>query len=93
MTITIEKGIPLPEVRKRQPKGQFGEVMAKMEVGDSFVCEGEKFNTLQSALRLAAKRAGITITTRRENEEAETPVKVRVWRVASPVVDMAGGKS
>lgn len=89
MTITIEKGIPLPEVRKRQPKNPYIEVMAKMEVGDSFVCEGAKFNTLQGALRAAAKKAGVSITTRRENENEDgTGVKVRVWRVAGDTETM-----
>jgi hypothetical protein len=79
MTIQIEKGVPMPETRGPRTYGAYREVMAAMEVGDSFVAEGEKMPTLQSAVRQAARRAKINITVRREGEES---VKLRVWRVA-----------
>lgn len=78
MTFRIDKGVPLPESRGRKPCGAYAEVMSKMEIGDSFVTEGEKMPSLQSAVRQAAKRARITITARREGEEG---FKLRVWRV------------
>lgn len=87
MTIQIEKGIPLPEVRRRQPKNPYGEVMRQMEIGDSFACEGSKFNTLQGVIRAAAKKAGIAITVRREGKEG---CKLRVWRVANTIVAKCG---
>lgn len=90
MTIKIEKGIPLPEVRKRQPKSPYDEAMKQMEVGDSFVCEGVKFNTVQGTLRRAAKKVGINVTVRRESEEDVSPVKLRVWRVADTKVGTCG---
>lgn len=53
--------------------------MSKLEVGDSFITDGEKMTTLQSSIRQAAKRAKISITVRREGDEG---IKLRVWRVA-----------
>ena len=81
MTIQIEKGVPMPEVRARKSYGTYKDVMAKMEVGDSFVADGEdgKVTTLQSSIRQAAKRAKVNITVRREGEEG---CRLRVWRVA-----------
>lgn len=77
----IEKNIPIPEQRGRKPSGTYSKLMNAMEVGDSFVAEGEKLQTVQSAVRQAAHRAGIKITTRQEEAEGEV-VKLRVWRVA-----------
>lgn len=79
MTIQIEKDVPMPEFRSRKTYSAYKDVMSKLEVGDSFVAEGEKMPTLQSAVRQAAKRAKVNITVRREGEER---VKLRVWRVA-----------
>lgn len=83
----IEKNIPIPEQRGRKPNGTYSSLMGQMQVGDSFLAEGEKLQTVQSAVRQAAHRAGIKITTRREEEDEhgnkfpEGIVKLRVWRV------------
>jgi hypothetical protein len=77
MTIQIEKNVPMPESRGPRGYGAYREVMKKLEVGDSFIAEGSKMTTLQSAIRQAAKRANINITVRREGEEG---CKIRVWR-------------
>lgn len=82
MTIKIEKGVSLPQSRGRKTSNTFGEVMALMEVGDSFVAEGVKISTLQSKVRLAARKAEISITVRPESEIGDAVCKVRVWRVA-----------
>lgn len=77
----------MPEVTQRKTYGAYREVMAAMEVSDSFVAEGGKITTLQSAVRQAAKRAKINITVRREGEEG---CKLRVWRVADANVAACG---
>lgn len=80
----IDKNVPLPESRGRKRAITYGDVMKKLEVGDSFVAVGEKMGSVQSAVRQAAKRAGIKITARREGTEG---VKLRVWRVGDDFVD------
>lgn len=77
----IEKNIPIPERRGRKPNGIYSKLMGAMQVGDSFLAEGEKLQTVQSAVRQAAHRAGIKITTRQEDSDEENVVKLRVWRI------------
>ena len=80
----IEKNVPIPdESRGRKPRGTYSEVIEKLEVGDSFVVEGYSAATMQSAVRQAAKRAGIKITIRHEEDDRSESEKVRlrVWRV------------
>lgn len=87
----IEKNIPIPEQRGRKPNGTYSEVMSKMDVGDSFVAEGDKSQTIQSAVRQAARRIGIKVTTRQldETDPQFNPdkVKIRVWRIEGQLVD------
>lgn len=80
----IEKGIPLPgEDRGRKPRGTYSDVVEKLEVGDSFVAEGTSGPTMQSAIRAAAKRAGIKVTIRNITSDDDVNVKLRVWRIES----------
>lgn len=93
----IEKNVPMPEARGRKPHDHYSEVMSKLEIGDSFVAEGERSQTIQSAIRRSARRAGIKVTTRQLNEGDEQfvadKVKIRVWRVeGEPTVRIASSE-
>lgn len=77
----IEKGVPIPAAGGRKPRGTYSDAIEKLEVGDSFTVTGENAATMQSALRKAAKRAGIKITVRNLTRQGDVEVTLRVWRV------------
>lgn len=69
MTITIKQGIPMP-----QAESPIRAALRDMEIGDSFdLTTGERN---KGALNAAAKRVGISITTRKIDGG------IRVWRTA-----------
>jgi hypothetical protein len=69
--IKIQKGVPIPQLTWAS-KNPLVLAMAKMKNGDSFLYPVMK----RSYLSIAAKRAGIVITTRSVDE-----ANVRVWRI------------
>lgn len=77
----IEKNIPVPERRGRKPHGTYSKVMEELGVGDSFVAEGANVQTVQSAVRQAARRAGICITTAQDEDSVPGAIRLRVWRI------------
>lgn len=89
----IEKGVPIPDGRGRKPRGTYSDVIGKLEVGDSFTVTGENAATMQSALRQAAKRAGIKITVRNMTEQGDELATLRVWRVEGEPCAVAQGMS
>jgi hypothetical protein len=77
---SFEKGVKMPAVGR---KGSHTEIpWSKMEIGDSFAIpapsDDKEINNLRAALARAAKREGVTVSTRHMNNEG----KVRCWRVA-----------
>jgi hypothetical protein len=84
--IKIEKNFPLPDRLQRDNKAnrkELEEVLAKMEIGDSFVIRRHRVKTV----RKIAKELGITIA-----ESALDPCrkKARVFRVGrSPVIRLS----
>ena len=79
MTFTIEKGVPLPEHKKRYEKKYPFETM---EIGDSFVvpiAPDKSPSGLFSSISQAKKRLNINLTT------ARVDGGIRVWRVALPL--------
>jgi len=75
MTLEIEKNVPIPKRKAGQAYGTYTDLFNKMVEGDSFIAEG-KMASLQSAIRQAAKRAGVKILTRKESDD-----KLRVWNL------------
>lgn len=79
----IEKNVPIPpKTPGRKARNPYIEVLEKMAVGDSFVASGDKLATIQSAIRQAAQRLGVRITTRRVDAEAGMQ-SLRVWLLGS----------
>lgn len=68
--IAIEKGVPLPPVKTRQPKYP----LAAMQVGDSFLLPPDMTGT-KANIYSKASALGMKVTLR------ATPEGLRVWRV------------
>lgn len=68
----IEKGIPLSKVNLSRP---FRYPWAQMEVGDSFIFQGERKN-IATVAHAYGRRHNIKFATR------NMPDGVRVWRIA-----------
>ena len=71
MTLAVDKGIPLPEEKKRNvyPYKQ-------MDVGDSFFAPGTKITVMCNLQYRMGKKTGMKFTARKEGDG------VRVWRIA-----------
>lgn len=73
MAYKIEKGIPIPEIRKRN---KWGELLASLEVGDSVYIKGKLARSqLGPSLALAEKKWRKKFVGRRE------ALGMRLWRV------------
>ena len=68
---TIEKNVPIPENRGRLSKYPFGE----MELGDSFVVEKEKMNTIRTNCSTYGKSHKKKFVVRKDGD------KIRCWRI------------
>jgi hypothetical protein len=75
--IVIEKHVPPPQAGH----GSWGSVLARMEVGDSFVTDDDKH--ARAAMRVAASRLNVHLTIRKEVDAEGKPVvgKMRAWRI------------
>jgi len=79
----IEHGIPIPESRmaritekreKKPPTGKNAQLLAKMQVGDSFLAPLEEVQDALNKFYVPANRMGMRIATRKVDGG------VRVWR-------------
>ena len=71
-TVTIEKGIPIPDPGANHLKYPW----TTMEIGDSFIARPQKRSSLSSVLRRYGPKRFIT---RKVNEDGVD--KIRVWRI------------
>lgn len=69
INLVVEKSVPVPAGKKRYP-------YKEMDIGDSFLVDGGKIQTVCNANYRASKRLGMTFMARKEGEG------VRVWRTA-----------
>lgn len=79
--IKIESGIPIQEGRGR-PKAQtpYEAALSVMTKGQSFVVDGKNINTINSAIRNAARSVGVKVVVRKiVLESDENCVRARVW--------------
>jgi hypothetical protein len=74
----IEKGLAIPPVGPPKREAEFGPVLKALEVGDSFVVESEKGQTIRST----AKNLKIQVAIRKHEK---LPGMIRVWRTADVV--------
>lgn len=78
MKLEVEKGVPIPELRKLQTTW-LQPVIAKLEPADSFFVPTDKPASIRSLALKCAMRLHITCTTRVRIEDG---VKgIRIWRV------------
>ncbi len=78
MTIKIEKGIPIPEVK---PKTPYGWPLFEMEIGDSFTAPNSAGKI--SNMNIWGKKNGMKFTKRVLNPEKDYADRtMRVWRIA-----------
>ena len=76
MTVTIEKGIPLPGKLGTKNSNKYGAIpWTQMEVGDSFVFEA----TGVAYMKHAARKHGVTIFIKTLSKG-----RYRVWRIETP---------
>lgn len=66
--MNVEKGVPLPEGKRRYP-------YKVMEVGDSFLVEGSSLQVVCNANYRAGKKLGKRFIARKDGEG------IRVWRM------------
>lgn len=81
--LKIESGIALPELEPVFKRSAWPELLAKMAVGDSIFIEGGTI-AKYAYVRAIAKKQDITVTFRKSQHG------VRMWRIATPVVDDDG---
>ena len=78
MNMKIDRGIPPPEKRGRPTNNAYEVLMRQLEIGDSFVPEGdEAHHAKQTIIRRTAKRLGIRVTISVAEDGS-----MRVWRIA-----------
>ncbi len=68
----IEKGIPLPPVRRRMTLYP----LANMEVGDSILVQESDQGRIRSTIWQFARRNGVKFVSRKESDGA-----IRIWRI------------
>ena len=68
MSITIERGLPLPKMKRKYP-------WEELQVSDSFFVDGVKESVFRTYASLTAKKLGITLTVRKEANG------LRCWRI------------
>ena len=73
MTVMIDKGIAIPEIKR---KNRTSYPYDAMDVGDSFFAPGTKITVMCNLQYRIGKRTGRKFTARREGNG------VRVWRIA-----------
>jgi hypothetical protein len=91
--ITIEKNVPIPELTRGPGScGKYKFVEENMEVGDSFVVNGNTpditpralkswvYNRKRKATKLSLRRRAYAIRTL--SGTCSNPISIRVWRVA-----------
>lgn len=76
ITITIEKGVPIPPLSGRKGKGEWQIFLSGLEIGDSFLLPTEEAKASRN-IPYAARGIGIKVTRRQMKDGS-----VRVWRVA-----------
>ena len=79
----IEKGYPIPELRKENPNQEIAEFLKKLEVGDSFavtLSDTRVLNSIAATCHGWAKKIGIKLATRTLKDERGRKVGMRVWR-------------
>lgn len=74
----IDDNIPLPP-NPCAPQSQFQVVINELKIGQSFFIATAKVESTRVLVLKCATRAGVTITTRKWEQEGETGL--RVWRV------------
>ncbi len=71
--IQIDKGVPIRAIRRGRTK-ELGELLRRMDVGDSFLLTEHPMSD-RSLAKAAAKQAGIKLTSR------TVEGGIRVWRI------------
>ena len=82
--ITIEKNVPRPPIRMRDGKRAKYDFLTTLEIGDSFVINGNMPDykpSCSSTLYAQAKERGLKVSIRTEEGPAKLPTRIRVWRV------------
>ena len=75
----VQKGVPAPQGTKPGPARKYP--INEMEVGDSFLAEGEQANSTRCKALNSAKSYGRR-TGKKFRARTVLPGRVRIWRVA-----------
>ena len=81
--ITIEKNVPRPPIRMRDGKRAKYDFLSTLEIGDSFVINGNMPDYkpgCSSTLYAQAKDRDLRISIRTEEGPSDKPTRIRVWR-------------
>jgi len=84
--ITIEKNVPIPDPIRPLGRGMKYDFLKTLEVGDSFVVNGQTPDFTPKAVRCQvyekSKELNMTVTIRTLKGKSDSPEMIRVWRIA-----------